>query len=264
MRDRPDDRLRDDSRDAASIRLGEPVEPPPTAWELPRSAPPPGTDVVAVGADLEPGTLLSAYRIGLFPMPFRRRRIAWFSPDPRGILPLDRLRVSRSLRRSLRRYDVRFNTRFRDVMTACADPSRDGAWITRDFIDAYERLHRLGWSHSVEVYEPGTDHLVGGLYGVRVDGLFAGESMFHTALDASKVALVHLVEWLRTEHIILLDVQWTTPHLISLGAIDVSRDDYLARLQVALERRSDTGAADAPIDTDGTSTSRDRQGRQRP
>lgn len=211
----------------------DPVEPPPSRWTIPADGPIDDTDIVAVGADLEPGTLLAAYRTGLFPMPFDRRRIAWFSPDPRGILPLDGLHISRSLRRSVRRFDVRMDTAFTDVMTACADPSRSGAWINRAFIEAYTRLHDLGWAHSIEVVDAGGE-LVGGVYGVRIGGLFAGESMFHRATDASKVALVHLVDWLRSTGATLLDVQWTTPHLASLGVIDVPRDEYLERLADAI------------------------------
>jgi leucyl/phenylalanyl-tRNA--protein transferase len=192
---------------------------------MPDAAPVDDTGLVAVGADLQPGTLLAAYRAGLFPMPLDGRRIAWFSPDPRGIVPLDGLRISRSLRRSVRDFDVTIDTRFRDVMQRCADPSRDGGWITPEFVDAYTELHRLGWAHSVEAFRDG--ELVGGLYGVRINGLFAGESMFHAAPDASKVALVHLVRWLVATGATLLDVQWTTPHLVSLGAIDVSRAEYL-------------------------------------
>jgi leucyl/phenylalanyl-tRNA--protein transferase len=209
-----------------------PVEPPPSRWMLPAAAPIDESGIVALGADLEPGTLLAAYRSGLFPMPFDRRRIAWYSPDPRGILPIGAMRVSRSLRRSVRRFEVRFDARFREVVETCADQRREGGWITPAFVDAYTRLHELGWAHSVETYRDG--ELVGGLYGVRIAGLFAGESMFHRETDASKVALVHLVEWLAADGASLLDVQWTTDHLRSLGAIDVERDDYLAMLHEAL------------------------------
>lgn len=211
----------------------EPIEPPPSRWSMPTEGPTDDSDIVAVGADLEPGTLIAAYRSGLFPMPIRRNRIAWFSPDPRGILPLDGLRVSRSLRRSLHRYEVRFDTAFTEVMTACADPRRPGGWIDRAFIDAYTELHHLGWAHSVEVLD-GEGRLVGGLYGVRIRGFFAGESMFHRAPDASKVALVHLVDHLVATGAVLLDVQWVTAHLESLGAVEVSRDEYLRRLAVAV------------------------------
>ncbi len=212
--------------------LISPIEPPPSRWVMPADGPLDDSDVVAVGADLEPGSLLAAYRGGLFPMPFQRRRIAWFSPDPRGIIPLDGLHVSRSLRKSLRKFDVSMNQRFREVMTECADPTRPGFWIDRAFIDAYTRLHELGWAHSIEVYRD--DELVGGLYGVRIGGFFAGESMFHRATDASKVALVHTVEWLQDTMGSLFDVQWTTPHLESLGAVDIPRSEYLKRLAEAI------------------------------
>lgn len=210
-----------------------PIEPPPSRWVLPDEPPVDDGGLVAIGADLEPGTLLAAYRAGLFPMPFDRRRAAWFSPDPRGVLPLGALRVSRSLRRSVRRYEVRFDTCFREVMERCADPRREGAWITRPFIDAYTELHELGWAHSVETYLDGV--LVGGLYGVRIERFFAGESMFSASTDASKVALVHLVRRLVDTGAELLDVQWTTPHLTSLGAVDVSRSEYLVRLERAID-----------------------------
>ncbi|HEY4333435.1 MAG TPA: leucyl/phenylalanyl-tRNA--protein transferase, partial [Ilumatobacteraceae bacterium] len=159
-----------------------PIEPPRTKWRLPAAhlADPQG--LVGVGADLEPGTLLAAYRTGLFPMPMGRRDIGWWSPTPRGILPLDGLHISKSLRQSCRKYTVRFNTRFRDVMTLCGDPRRPNGWINKPFIDAYSALHRLGWAHSVETYDA-AGQLVGGLYGVKVGGLFAGESMFSAATD---------------------------------------------------------------------------------
>ena len=189
-----------------------------------------------MGADLEPGTLLAAYRSGLFPMPFGRKRIAWFSPDPRGIIPLDGLRVSRSLRRSLRRFDVRRDTAFADVIVRCGDARRAGGWITPAFVRAYVRLHELGWAHSVECYDG--DELVGGLYGVRIERFFAGESMFHSATDASKVALVRLVEWLRASDGQLLDVQWPTPHLASLGAVAIPRHRYLELLADAVRSGS--------------------------
>jgi leucyl/phenylalanyl-tRNA--protein transferase len=203
----------------------------------------PGRDLVAIGADLQPGTLLSAYRSGLFPMPVdprrRRSRIAWYSPDPRGVLPLDGLHVSRSLRRSRRRFDWRLDTAFETVVRACADPHRDGRWITEEFVVAYCELFELGWAHSVEVFS--ADQLVGGLYGVRIGGLFAGEAMFHHATDASKVALVELVDWLRHTGASLLDVQWATPHLRSLGVVEIPRPEYLRRLAIATEESDIAG-----------------------
>ncbi|MGB9348059.1 MAG: leucyl/phenylalanyl-tRNA--protein transferase [Ilumatobacteraceae bacterium] len=220
-----------------SAAEAEPVEPPPSRWAMPDPlAIEPGEDLVAVGADLEPGTLLAAYRAGLFPMPVdpyrRRSKMAWFSPDPRGIIPLDGLHVSRSLRRSMRHFDVRMDTRFSDVVRACGDPDRPGRWITRAIVAAYTELFDLGWGHSVEVYLDG--ELVGGLYGLRIERFFAGEAMFHTATDASKTALVALVAWLNETGAELLDVQWVTDHLATLGAVAIPRADYLARLRSAV------------------------------
>lgn len=194
---------------------------------------------MGVGADLAPGTVLAAYRRGLFPMPLGRRgQLGWWSPDPRAILPLDRLRVSRSLRRSCRRFEIRVDTAFDEVVAACADPHREGGWITTEVRRAYGELHRLGWAHSVEAWEAGPtgDRLVGGLYGVAVGALFAGESMFHRVTDASKVALVGLVERLRRGGATLLDVQWATPHLRSLGVVEVPRQHYLELLAAARRR----------------------------
>jgi leucyl/phenylalanyl-tRNA--protein transferase len=211
-----------------------PHEPPATRWRLPDPSRADRDGVVGIGGDLEPGTLLAAYRSGLFPMPHGRRRIIWFSPDPRAIIPLDGLVVSRSLKRSVRRYSVSRDTAFAEVMARCGDPRRPGGWITPAFVEAYTRLHQLGWAHSFECRDEQGD-LVGGLYGVRVGGLFAGESMFHTATDASKVALVALVDWLRSTGARLLDVQWITPHLSSLGAIAIPRETYLQLLSNAIE-----------------------------
>lgn len=214
------------------VPVRTPIEPRSSRWRLPDPDTADEHGLCGVGADLEPGTLLAAYRSGLFPMPVRKRVVGWWSPDPRGILPLDGLVVSRSLRRSLQRYEVRADTRFRDVMERCGDPTRPHGWITPAFVDAYERLFELGWVHSFETYRDG--ELVGGLYGVRIEGLFAGESMFSHATDASKVALVALVEWLQASGGRLLDVQWQTEHLASLGAIEVSRARYRSLLADAL------------------------------
>jgi len=167
--------------------------------------------------------------------------MGWWSPDPRAIVPLDGLRVSRSLRKSCSRFEVRVDTAFPQVVEACADRRRAGGWITGEIRDAYVELHRLGWAHSVEAWSRDEDSLSGGLYGVAIGGLFAGESMFHRRTDASKVALVGLVERL---HDVepggtgpegrLLDVQWRTDHLATLGAVDVPRRSYLDLLATAL------------------------------
>ena len=154
-------------------------------------------------------------------------------PTLEGVVPLDGLVVSRSLRRSCRRFEVRVDTAFDDVITACADPARPGGWIDRRMKSAYCRLHELGWAHSVESWAPDGE-LAGGLYGVLVGGLFAGESMFHRVRDASKVALVALVELLRANGGLLLDVQWATPHLASLGGVEVSRGRYHELLEKAV------------------------------
>lgn len=184
-------------------------------------------DIVALGGDLEPGTVLDAYRLGLFPMRVDGV-LAWWSPDPRGVIPLDGFHCSRSLRASIARFEVRLNTAFEAVVRGCADPRREHGWIDESFVSAYCALHELGWAHSVETWRDG--ELVGGLYGLRIDGLFAGESMFHRVTDASKVACRAAVELLRIDGASLFDVQWTTPHLRTLGAVDVTRSEYLRRL----------------------------------
>jgi leucyl/phenylalanyl-tRNA--protein transferase len=204
--------------------------PPPEQW--------PDSDLIAVGGDLETATLIAAYRRGLFPMAVTALggRLGWWSPEQRGVVPLDGLRVTRSMRQSAKRFEIRVDTCFTEVMRACGDPAREDGWITPDFIAAYSELHQLGWAHSVEVFDrQGT--LAGGLYGVRVNGLFAGESMFHARRDASKVALMALVDLMRDSGMPLLDVQWRTEHLGSLGAIEVPRARYLALLAAALATR---------------------------
>jgi len=214
-----------------------PQEPPLSAWSFGDPASYDARDdLVAIGADLEPGTVLQAYRRGLFPMPSGSSGdpMYWFCPVRRGVLPLDRLAVSRSLRRSSRDFEIRVDTSFDEVIAECADPRRPSGWIDADVREAYRRLHALGWAHSVEAWQDG--RLAGGLYGVAIGGLFAGESMFHRVRDASKVALAGLVSGLRDEHVAerLVDVQWLTPHLASLGAIEIPRAAYLQRLARAL------------------------------
>lgn len=234
-----------------------PVEPPPTRWDLP-TVDAGNDDLIAIGADLEPGTLLAAYRSGLFPMPIdrlfgRSADLAWWSPNPRGVLPLTSLSVSRSLRRACRRFEIRVDTAFDEVVEACAEPHRPGAWITAEIRAAYSRLHRLGWAHSVEAWTPAGD-LAGGLYGVAIGGLFAGESMFHApqqwGRDASKVALVALVEMLKADGVAgrLLDVQWSTPHLTRLGVVEIPRDEYLRHLRTALRIGLPPALAQPPSD----------------
>jgi leucyl/phenylalanyl-tRNA--protein transferase len=204
-------------------------------WRFPLPADLPAGDLVNVGGDLQPGTIVHAYRRGIFPMEVTELPgvLGWWSPDPRGVLPLDRLHVTRSLRQSAKRYEIRVDTCFARVIRECADPSREDGWISEDVITAYTRLHELGWAHSIEVFDR-DGQLAGGLYGVRVEGLFAGESMFHLKRDASKVALMALVGLMRSSGMLLLDVQWCTGHLASLGAVAIERPEYLARLADAL------------------------------
>jgi leucyl/phenylalanyl-tRNA--protein transferase len=206
-----------------------------TRWAFPPSSAWPDGDLIALGGDLEPATLITAYRAGMFPMVVETPEsvLGWWSPDPHGILPLDNFHLTRSLRQSARRFEIRVDTCFPDVIRGCADPSRDKAWITGDFVDAYTRLHQLGWAHSIEVFDK-AGRLAGGLYGLRINGLFAGESMFHVQRDASKVALMGLVQLMRDSGMKLLDVQWHTAHLGSLGAVEISRRQFLRLLAEAV------------------------------
>lgn len=209
-----------------------PAPIPRSRWDFDSARWPPD-DVVAVGADLAPGTLLAAYRNGAFPMPLADvTPMVWWSPLLRGVLEPQRLHVSRSLRQSRARYVITVDTAFDEVVRACADPRRPGGWINEAVREAYGRLHALDWAHSVETRTQDGE-LVGGLYGVAVGGVFAGESMFHRRRDASKVALVALVDLLLDEYADqrLIDVQWCTPHLAALGADEIRRAAYLARLQ---------------------------------
>ncbi len=205
-----------------------------TSWVFPPADSADEHGVVGIGADLEPGTILTAYAHGLFPMPLEPDGpVAWWSPDPRAVIPVDGLHVSRSLQRSMRRFTFTSNTAFEEVMRSCANPDRPHGWIDSQMMQAYIRLHELGWAHSVETRDA-NGNLVGGVYGIGIGRFFAGESMFHTETDASKAALVHLCEVLRDTGVVLFDVQWMTPHLQSLGAIDLSRADYLRRLENAV------------------------------
>ncbi len=179
--------------------------------------------------------LRSAYTSGWFPMAVGPGEIRWYSPDPRGVIPLDTFHVSRRLARSLRqqRFEIRVNTRFRDVIQACADrEDADGDWIDAEIIDSYCALHAQGFAHSVETWQD--ERLVGGLYGVAIRGAFFGESMFHRVSDASKAALTALVDRLRARGYTLLDTQWVTEHLAQFGAVEIPRRRYLRMLDDAL------------------------------
>jgi leucyl/phenylalanyl-tRNA--protein transferase len=189
--------------------------------------------LLAAGGDLSPERLLQAYRQGIFPWYSPGQPLLWWSPDPRMVLFPRELKVSRSLARRLRKddYEIRFNTSFRQVMLHCAlteRPGQDGTWITADILEGYCRLHALGYAHSVETWIQG--ELVGGVYGVAIGKMFCGESMFHHATNASKLAFVHLVRRLQADGFGMLDCQMKTDHLASLGAREISRDEFSQRL----------------------------------
>ena len=182
---------------------------------------------------IDPELLLQGYRLGVFPMAMEDDSIQWFSPDPRAILPLEDFHVPHALRRLVRQklFETTIDNAFSKVIEACAN--REDTWINLEIIESYMRLHQLGCAHSVEAWEEG--RLAGGLYGVAVGGVFFGESMFHHVTDASKIALVALVEHLRARKFALLDTQWLTPHLQQFGGIEISRDHYLRLLRRAVE-----------------------------
>jgi leucyl/phenylalanyl-tRNA---protein transferase len=191
--------------------------------------------LVALGGDLSVSRLLLAYRNGIFP--WTNDPITWWSPDPRGILEPDRFHISRSLGKTLRKgiFRVTVDLAFQQVMQACAAPApgRTSSWISPEFIAAYCELHRAGHAHSVECWHG--EELVGGVYGVHIGAFFAGESMFHRVSDASKIALFHLAQRLRQRGFTLFDIQMTTPHTRQLGATNISRDQYLDRLEQAMQ-----------------------------
>ena len=189
---------------------------------------------------LPPEILLTAYASGYFPMAVETGEIGWFSPDPRGIVPLDAFHTPRRLERLVRqgRFEIRIDTAFGDVIEACAERD-DGSWINEEIVESYTELSRLGAAHSVEAWRGG--RLAGGLYGIALGGAFFGESMFHRENDASKVALVALVERLVARGYQLLDVQWVTPHLASFGAVEISRRTYMRRLRAAVDVRCEFG-----------------------
>jgi len=181
-------------------------------------------------------TLLEAYASGWFPMAVAPGEIRWYSPDPRGVIPLDTFHVPRRLARALRggRFEIRVDTAFREVIVACSERTdTDGNWIDQEIIDSYCNLHALRYAHSVEAWQDGS--LVGGLYGVAIGGAFFGESMFHRVPNASKAALVALVDRLRARGFTLLDTQWVTDHLVQFAAMEIARRRYLRLLDAALK-----------------------------
>ena len=211
----------------------QPLEPCRYAFPDPRGAPPEG--LMAAGGDFEPGTVVAAYRRGTFPWPHEVQEYLWFSPDPRAILPPDNLHVSRRLARTLRqgRFRVTLDAAFAEVIAGCA-VREEGTWITPALREGYIRLHGLGWAHSFEVWTQ-EGELAGGLYGVAVGGMFGAESMFYRVSDASKVAVVAMVQHCQRVGVSLIDLQVLTAHTASLGAIEVSREEYLARLAEAID-----------------------------
>ena len=182
---------------------------------------------------IDPELLLQGYRLGVFPMAMEDDSIQWFSPDPRAILPLEDFHVPHALRRLMRKkvFETTMDNAFSKVLEECA--KREDTWINLEIIESYTQLHELGCAHSVEAWKEGT--LAGGLYGVAIGSVFFGESMFHRITDASKIALVALVEHLRAQKFALLDTQWLTPHLQQFGGIEISRDHYLRLLRRAVE-----------------------------
>jgi leucyl/phenylalanyl-tRNA--protein transferase len=215
----------------------------PSEWIFPDpSTAESGKDLVITDGDLNPATIVAAYRAGFFPMHVQdeneKEVLAWFSPDPRGIIMLDELIVSRSLAKSIKKFKVKFDEDFIKIVEGCADPARRSGWINDEIKSAYQELFDLKLAHSVGIYSA-QDELVGGLYGIEIGGFFAGESMFHTVRDASKVALYWLVEKLKSKPgPRLLDVQWQTSHLARLGATEVTRAQYLVLLKTALTTES--------------------------
>ena len=225
---------------AATVRAG--FDSPRDRRGIPDQGPsiraPPSAPRRTIAGVIPPSLLIEAYRRGVFPMGMpdgRGESVQWFSPDPRGVIPLESFHLPRRLARAMRApgIDIRIDTVFPDVVRACAArEDEDGTWITAEIFDSYQALFDLGAAHSVEVWKAGA--LAGGLYGVAVGCAFFGESMFHHARDASKIALAALVEHLRARGFTLLDVQWVTPHLEQFGAVEISRAEYLKRLAAAV------------------------------
>jgi leucyl/phenylalanyl-tRNA--protein transferase len=211
-----------------------------SVWDFPTLEQMPQDDLVILGADLKPETVIDSYQHGIFPMHIEvanKRQIGWWSPQQRGILPLNKINISKSLQKSMKKFHVSFDQAFDQVIDGCGDDKRPQGWINKEIKIAYKKLFELGYVHSVEVWNK-NDELVGGLYGVEVRGLFAGESMFHKETDASKTAMVYLVNKLNEaggERI--FDVQWQTPHLKSMGVIEIPRKKYLSLLPEVMKTK---------------------------
>ncbi len=241
------------SRDALRARSDEqpvraPLPVPASSWVLPDPAHADQDGVVGIGADLSPPTLVDAYRRGIFPWPHPKAPLPWFSPDPRGLLRLDAVKLSRSLRARLRNsgWHTTVDAAFDQVILACSRRrDDDGTWIIPAMVRAYRRLAELGWAHSVEVWDG--SELVGGLYGVQLGAVFTGESMFHHQRDASKVALVDLAARLAAAGGAFVDVQLRTEHLTTLGVVDVPREVYVEELAAARDRLALLDASRRPV-----------------
>ncbi len=218
---------------------GPPQRLPPPRFEFPDARLADGNGLVGYGADFAPETIISAYVRGIFPWPHDDAEMLWFSPDPRGILPVGGLHVSRRLRRTIRsgKFRVTLDAAFERVMLGCAGRS-EGTWISPGLIRGYAQLHELGWAHSFDVWT--TDgELAGGLYGVALGSMFGAESMFSRVTDASKVAMVAMMEHAERIGVTLIDIQVLTEHTERMGGIEIPRDEYLRRLREALEREVD-------------------------
>ena len=213
-----------------------PVEPPAARVELPDARRANREGIVALSRTMTPGLVLQAYRKGIFPWPIMQGVVPWASPDPRAVFPLHPARAwPRHVKRAQKLpYTVTFDRAFREVIIACGEARAEGTWITADVLATYTELHALGWAHSVEVWEDG--QLAGGLYGLAVGSLYAGESMFHLRTGASKVAFAAVVDRLRERGFTLFDVQVMSPHLATLGCVEIPRSEYLKLVEAAIEQ----------------------------
>lgn len=212
-----------------------PIEPPPILARFPE--PRPGEDVIAVSRSMTSALVLEAYRLGIFPWPVRQGLVPWASPDPRAVFPLSPAPWPRTVKRSFRpEFEVTFDQVFGQVMRTCGQREGEGTWITPDILSTYDELHELGWAHSVEVWQDG--QLAGGLYGIAMGALFAGESMFHRETGASKVAFASCADRLRERGFEIFDVQVLTPHLAMLGCVEIPRADYRARVASAILKQA--------------------------